>query len=334
MIPTNLSKSVFSILLLASCSAFGADRDYDGRWDITVGDKLRGKALWEEYDKIGADQRGLVWWLEVEGAGTPTPKGQFVTAYRGDVNVIEQIAVHDGELVFGFVRDNRKLIYKARIMKGKLEGTFQIADQKRPPISWTGVRAPVINDKDDGTWREGKRFALFNGKDLSGWRPAMADVVPIGWEVKDGLLVLTGSGSENNLVSEEKFWNFELHVEFKPGPKTNSGIGLRARYEVQILEDLGRPTSNHGNGALYGFIVPSENASKPAGEWQAFDIRLVGRQVTVVLNGKTIINKQEIPGLTAMAVDADEAEPGPILLQSARGPVAFRNIMLKTLVKK
>ena len=161
----------------------------------------------------------------------------------------------------------------------------------------------------------------------------MSDV-PTGWEVKDGLLVLTGSGGENNLVSREKFWNFELHVEFKPGPKTNSGIGLRARYEVQILEDFGRPTSNHGNGALYGFIVPSENASNPAGEWQTFDIRLVGCQVTVVLNGKTIIHRQEIPGLTAAAVDANEAKPGPILLQSARGPVAFRNIILKTLVKK
>ena len=156
-----MAKSVFSILLLAACSAFGADRDYDGRWDITVGGKLRGKALWEEYDKIGADQRGLVWWLEVEGAGTPTPKGRFVTAYRGDVNVIEQIAVRDGELVFGFVRDNRKLTYKARIVQGKLEGTFQIADQKRPPISWTGVRAPGITDQDDGAWREGKRLAFF-----------------------------------------------------------------------------------------------------------------------------------------------------------------------------
>ena len=334
MIRLTLAKLAFSILLLAAWSALGADGDYNGRWDITVGGKLQGKALWEEYDQIGADQRGLVWWLEVEGAGTPAPKGRFVTAYRGDVNVIQQIAVRDGELVFGFVREKKNLTYKARLVNGKLEGTFQIAGQTRPPIQWTGVRAPVIADKDDGTWVEGERYNLFNGKDLSGWRPAMSEVVPTGWEVRDGLLVLTGSGSENNLVSEEKFWNFELHVEFKPGPKSNSGIGLRARYEVQILEDLGRPTSSHGNGALYGFIVPSENASKPAEEWQAFDIRLVGRQVTVVLNGKTIIDKQEVPGLTAMSVDANEAEPGPLLLQSAKGPVAFRNIILTSLVKK
>jgi len=332
MIRTTSSKIGLSVLLLVTGSTFGADRDYDGRWDITVGGKLQGRALWEEFDKIGADQRGLVWWLEVEGAGTPTPKGRFVTAFRGDVNVIEQIAVRDGELVFGFNRGGKKLLYQARLVNGKLEGTFQIAGQTRPPIVWTGVRAPVLADKDDGTWREGKPISLFNGKDLSGWQPTMSHAE--GWEVKDGLLVLTGSSAENNLVSKEKFWNFALHVEFKPGPKSNSGIGLRARYEVQILEDFGRPAFNHGNGSLYGFIVPSENASKPADEWQAFDIRLVGRQVTVVLNGKTIIDKQEIPGLTAMAVDANEAEPGPILLQSAKGPVAFRNIVLRPLVKK
>lgn len=334
MIRTNFSKSALSILLLAACSVFGAQSDYDGRWNITVGGKLHGKALWEEFGKIGADQRGLIWWLEVEGAGTPTPKGRFVTAYRGDVNVIEQIAVQDGDLVFSFARNFGKLIYKARIVQGKLEGTFHIVGQERPPILWTGVRAPVIDEKDDGTWRQDKQYNLFNGKDLSGWQPAMVDAVPQGWEVKDGLLVLTGKGAENNLISEDKFWNFDLHVEFKTGTKGNSGIGLRARYEVQILQDFGRPAFNHGCGALYGFIVPSENASRPPEEWQTFDIRLVGRQVTVVLNGKTIIYKQEIPGLTAAAANADEAEPGPILLQSAQGPVSFRNIILKTLVKK
>jgi hypothetical protein len=331
---TKLGRSPLPLLILAACSAFAADRDYDGRWDITVGGKLQGKALWEEYGQIGADQRGLVWWLEVEGASTSAPQGRFVTAYRGDVNVIEQIAVRDGDLAFSFNRGGKKLLYEARIANGKLEGTFQIEGQKRPPIVWAGVRAPVIDDKDDGTWREGKQFTLFNGKDLSGWQPAMPGVEPQGWEVKDGLLVLTGSGGENNLVSQEEFWNFELHVEFKPGPKSNSGIGLRARYEVQIIDDFEKPASNHGNGALYGFIVPKDNASRPAGEWQAYDIRLIGRQLTVVLNGKTIIDHQEIPGLTAAAVDANEAKPGPILVQSARGPVAFRNIILKTLVKK
>ncbi len=73
----------------------------------------------------------------------------------------------------------------------------------------------MIPDKDDGTWREGKRFTLFNGKDFSGWLPAMTEK-PVGWGVKDGLLVLTGRRGDNNIVTKQKFWNFKLHVEFKP----------------------------------------------------------------------------------------------------------------------
>ena len=74
------------------------------------------------------------------------------------------------------------------------------------------------------------------------------------------------------------------------------------------------------------------NASKPAGEWQTYDIRLVGRQVTVVLNDRKVIDKQEIEGLTAIAGNADEGKPGPIILQGDHGPVEFRNIVLTPLV--
>jgi hypothetical protein len=85
---------------------------------------------------------------------------------------------------------------------------------------------------------------------------------------------------------------------------------------------------------LYSRIVPSENASKPAGEWQTFDIRLVGRDVTVVLNGKTIIDHKTIEGFTAVATDIDEAAPGPITLQGDHGAVEFRKIVLIPLTKK
>lgn len=137
----------------------------------------------------------------------------------------------------------------------------------------------------------------------------------------------------NNLVSDRSFWNFKLHVEYRVGKDSNSGIGLRGRYEVQILEDYGRPPDRHSNGALYSRIVPAVNASKPAGEWQAYDIRLVGRMVTVVLNDQKVIDKQEIEGLTAIAGNADEGEPGPIILQGDHGPVEFRNIVLTPLVR-
>jgi len=149
--------------------------------------------------------------------------------------------------------------------------------------------------------------------------------------VKDG--VVSSTGGANNLISEAKFWNYLLHLEYRVGARSNSGIGLRGRYEIQILEDYGRPPDTHSNGALYSRIAPSVNASKPAGEWQTYDIRLVGRQVTVTLNGKTVIDKGEIEGLTAVASDANEAEPGPIILQGDHGPVDFRNVVLTPLVQ-
>ena len=64
------------------------------------------------------------------------------------------------------------------------------------------------------------------------------------------------------------------------------------------------------------------------GEWQSYDITLVGRLVTVVLNGKTIISNQQIPGITGGALDSDEAAPGPLYLQGDHTAVEYRNIVL------
>ena len=114
---------------------------------------------------------------------------------------------------------------------------------------------------------------------------------------------------------------------------SNSGIGLRGRYEVQILDDFGKPANSHGNGGLYGRFTPAVNASKPPGEWQTMDIRLIGRVVTVTLNGRKIIDKAVIQGLTAIAHDCDEALPGPISIQGDHGAVEFRKLTLTKLVK-
>ena len=81
-------------------------------------------------------------------------------------------------------------------------------------------------------------------------------------------------------------------------------------------------------GAIYGFISPLEMVAKEPGEWQSFDITLVGRLVTLVGNGKQIIYKQEIPGITGGAMDSNESEPGPIMIQGDHGPVEYRNITL------
>jgi hypothetical protein len=315
-------------LLLFACAgviAFGAEKDFNGSWDIQVNDQVHPRA----------------WWLKIVGAGTNSPGGEFVSAYAGDLNHIDDIAIHGNELVFGFVSKARvpgastmtprHLVYKARLEGGKLRGTFQAEGQEKPPVTWTGVRAPVIKDKDDGSWRDGESLSLFNGRDLSGWHALESDR-EFKWSVNNGILTAPGRGA--NLITDQKFWNFRLHLEYRIPAGSNSGIGLRARYEIQIKEDYGKPPDTHSNGALYSRIAPRLNPGKPAGEWQSYDIRLVGREVTVILNGEKIIDKGEIEGLTAIASDPNEAEPGALILQGDHGSVEFRNIKLTTLVKR
>ncbi len=305
-------------------AAFCADGQFNGRWDI----------------KVDNESRSRVWWLEVNGAGTPKLSGRFVGAPGGDMNDIPEMTVKNGELRFVFERSyvgtkgakgaKQRGVYTAKLVGDKLVGQFFVEGKEGGKLTWKGVRAPVIKDKDDGSWKEGKPVKLFNGKDLTGWVPMIAGK-EIGWKVESG--ILKNVAGANNLVSAQKFWNYKLHVEFRLGERTNGGIGLRGRYEVQILEDFGKPAGTHSSGALYSRIAPSENASKPAGEWQTYDIRLVGRTVTVVVNGKTVINKGEIEGLTAIANDCDEALPGPLSVQGDHGPVEIRDLTLTPLVK-
>ena len=153
--------------------------------------------------------------------------------------------------------------------------------------------------------RWGAPVSLFNGRDLKGWsfkNPRGSEC----WSVADGLLV--NAPPCPNIFSEQKFRDFKVHVEYNLDAHSNSGIYLRGRYEVQIEDQGPRELDSHGVGAIYGFIAPAAKAAKNAGEWQAFDITLVGYRVTVVLNGTTIIDNREIDGITGGALDSSESE--------------------------
>jgi hypothetical protein len=213
-------------------------------------------------------------------------------------------------------------------VKGALEGKMSWPKESH---TFTGHRAPVINEHDDGSWTKAKPITLFNGKDLSGWTGVSSEKSK-AWTVENG--ILKSPGHADDLVTVAKYWNFELHAEYNLMDKGNSGIGLRGRYEVQILSDYGRPPGMHGTGALYTRIVPRVNAGKPAGEWQVYDIRLIGREVTATLNGQLLYEKGLIDGLTGIAYDPFEAKPGSIELQGDHGPVEFRNLVLTPLEHK
>ena len=92
---------------------------------------------------------------------------------------------------------------------------------------------------------------------------------------------------------------------------------------MQIADNIGLEPSNIYFGGVYGFLTPNIMAAKKAGKWQSYDITLNGRRVTIVANGKTIINDQIIPG---GALDNNELEDGAFLIQGDHGSVEFRNI--------
>lgn len=325
-----LVASIAICLSAAFClPALAGVEQFNGRWNITVENELRGRA----------------WWLQVEGAGTSGMRGKFVGAPGGGLYDIPKIGTEGGELVFIFNDRNyyrrpgedpktkRKdiAIYRCRLSgPDRIEGTFVVEGRPGPPVKWSGKRAPVINEKDDGSWKPGAPIELFNGKNLDGWHTG-ADKRKMTWTASKGILVNDPPSAD--IQTRQKFWNFQLHVEYRIGPKSNSGIGLRGRYEVQIMDDFGRPPDLHNTGALYSRILPRTNASKAPGEWQTLDIRLVGRIVTVKHNGVTLIEKGEIEGATAMSQDPHEDQPGPIMLQGDHGKVEFRKITLSPLVK-
>lgn len=307
---------------LAVC-CFGAtidDQDFNGRWDITVNGP--------------ASQRG--WWLEVSGAGTENLKGRFMGAPVGLLDDIPKLSISEGELRFAlegkFRKDHapEKGLYWARLEDGKLKGTFEIEGDPSTYLEWIGLRAPALPEKDDASWKRGEPVVLFDGHDLAGWQPVPAGRP--GWVVKDG--ILTALPGAPDLMSEKKFNNFIVDAEYRLEPHSNSGIVLRGRYEVQIADDADHPTSNRATGAILGRVAPTLNAEKSAGEWQTLVARLVGREVTVILNGIRVVNRHSIDGPTSIALDTNEADPGPILLQGDHGTVEFRRIVVYPLIKK
>jgi hypothetical protein len=313
-------RTLIAIFLLALSPALAADSDFNGRWDITALTKPRPRA----------------WWLELSGTGTPGASGKFVSAYGGDMNKVDHISVVGGELRFSFDLPNRNgkattsPVYHAKLVNGKLEGVLDAAGAGES-TKWTGVRPPMIDDKDDSSWVRGPSVELFNGKDLTGWKP-LNPSAEMKWTYQDG--ILRNAPPTTDLISERTFWNFELHVDFRIIEHSNSGIGLRGRYEIQILEDYGKPVNTHGAAALYSRVAPSVNASKPPGEWQSYDIRLVGRTLTVVHNGIKVLDKVEVEGLTAIANNADEALPGPFILQGDHSYVEIKSFRVTPLTRK
>ncbi len=188
-------------------------------------------------------------------------------------------------------------------------------------------------------------MTLFNGKDLTNWQglipikdrarlspeqrkrrqqQANKKILP-HWSVQDGILIYDGMG--NSLQTIKDYGDFELLVDWKIGPKGDSGIYLRGNPQVQIWDDA------IGSGGLYNNkkhpSKPLKVADKPIGEWNTFRIRMKGDRVTVYLNGELVVD--DTPMENYWNRSAPLPTKGPIELQHHGNPLYFKNIYIKEL---
>jgi hypothetical protein len=307
-----LSLSSVTLLLAVVITSFSvienrksfADAPIEGRWDLTIDE----------------DGKMVPSWLEVQHSGLSTLVGYFVGT-GGSARPISKVNFTDGKMSFTIPpqwETGSDLVVEGTLHGDKMTGTIVMPTGKKH--NWTAVRAPALIREKAPVW--GAPIKIFNGRNLDGWK-AMGENQ---WIAEGGVLRSPKSGA--NLVTEQKFNDFKLHIEFRCPKGSNSGVYLRGRYEVQITDSKGLPPASGQLGGIYGFIKPSENMAKDAGQWQSFDVTIVGRMVTLMVNGKTVITNQEIPGITGGAIDSNESEPGPLMIQGDHGPIEYRNIVI------
>ena len=229
-----------------------------GRWDLTV------------QSPDGAYPS----WLEIRRSGRRTLVGSYVGRF-GSARPIAKIELVEGHMSFTVPPQWEQRKDDVRFA-GRLEGetlSGETTDDEGRKVNWTGRRAPSLKRTAAPSW--GEPIELFSGKDLAGWKPRNPGSKS-GWTVRDGVLVNAVAG--NDLLTERKFTDFQLHAEFRYPKGSNSGVYLRGRYEVQIEDNHGLEPDSHYIGGVYGFLTPSINAAKSAGEWQSLDVTLVGRR--------------------------------------------------------
>ncbi len=303
------SKTLIFSLLLFAClgvTAMAQDNPFLGKWDIT-----------------GVGQHSsYIYWLEVKMEDGKLA-GSFLNR-SGSVLPLAEIKIEGNELVFSPAMPaagRPKQVHRAKVEEGRLLGMLTVGDQE---IAWMGVRPPKWGDHSaNKRHRLGTPVVLFDGKTMEMWEVRHKDR-PSGWTIADA--AMTNEAKANNLVTRHRFQDFKIQCEYKVEEKSNSGIYLRGRYELQVLDDHGKPPDIHGHMSLYSRVKPAANASLPPGQWQTMEAVIAGNRLTVTLNGKKVHDNIVIDGVTGGALDSNEGEPGPIMIQGDHGKVWFRKI--------
>jgi hypothetical protein len=322
------------VLLVSAVTAHSAQpgNPYIGYWALTL---PNGGPGWLGVIQEKGDLEGMILW----GSGSVKPVNSI--KIEGDRLVITRVQIerrgaNEGKKITETITatlsgDKMKLV---TVKTGSDARKFGRAN-------FTGKRIPPLPPKPDlSKAKYGKPITLFNGRNLDGWRltnPKNAN----GWIAQDGVLVNRPTQPEGerhiaygNLRTIEEFEDFRLTFEVNVPEKSNSGIYLRGIYELQILDSYGKPLNPHNMGAIYSRITPAQSAERPAGQWQIFEVILLDRYVTVVLNGKTVIDNQPLLGCTGGALHSDPMKPGPLYLQGNHGAASFRNIVLTPILRR
>ncbi len=303
-----LSAVVSVFALLALLPATPMQQGFVGRWNLT--------GTGEDANRI--------YWLEIADNGGRL-SGKFLNRGGSPVE-LASVKVENNTLIFQLPagrEGNPGTEFKATLQGDKLMGNHRERDRT---VSWVGVRPPKWPASNaNGKHNYGTPVDLLGGKvqTLDNFRAQSGDKI-VNWSVEEG--AATNAPPASNLVSKQTFKDFRIQAEYKLAQGSNSGIYLRGRYELQVLDDVGKPTESHGHMAIYAWVPPLVNASKPAGEWQAMEAVIVGNRVTVTLNGQKVHDNAEIQAITGGALDANELAPGPIMLQGDHTKVWYRRV--------
>ena len=316
-------------------TALAADNPFLGGWELTI---PGGGAGWLGGEEANGQLKASLLW----GGGSVLPLSS--AKLEGDRLVVtrrnsSQRKDENGKNVTFFTTETITASVDGDALKLTTSKPRQNG-QGEEKAEFTGHRTPPMQPAPDlSQVKFGESIQLFNGKDLTGWR--LTDPhADNGWSVKDGLLVNDAKQVEGkprkhygNLRTDREFEDFNLALETRLAKGGNSGVYLRGIYEVQVADTYGRPLDPHNMGAIYSRIKPTVAAEKPAEEWQTMDITFVDRHVTVILNGKKIIDNQPVPGCTGGALWSDVTRPGPIYLQGDHTGIEYRNLVLKPVLK-
>jgi hypothetical protein len=312
---------VFAVVGLTTLQAQRVESDSPliGKWDLTITmeqDQLENLGMFR-HGLMASD--GFPGWLQVKLSGFSTLVGYYV-GYEGSARPIAEVHYNADKDTYHFTIPPQWMdiddIYFEFTLKGDKLSGYKMLDGNK--LKFTGVRAPSLKREAPPVW--GNPINLLTDN-MDRW------IIPENnkFVMKDGVMVNGEKGG--NLISNQKFDDFKLSIEFRYPAGSNSGIYLRGRYELQIEDSKGR--ADHVSiGGIYGFIAPAVNAAKGPGEWQSYEITLVGRHVTVVHNGIEVVSNRPIPGITGGSLDSNEGEPGPIMIQGDHGPIEFSKFVV------